>query len=116
MTDDVDLSDLQPKRDQLFMVPFLGDGFTPGGLWVEYSRGLPPIFGRVLRVHPSCFDFGVSAGDVIVYLKHSYDHVHLDDGREFCVMNVRAVHAVVDGYDEQPAVDERPPSVLESAS
>ena len=60
--------------------------------------------------------FGVSAGDVIVYLKHSYDHVHLDDGREFCVMNVRAVNAVVDGYDEPPAVDERPPAVLESAS
>ena len=94
---EIDLRDVRPTIPRtLFMLPFLGSGFTPSGIYVAYSDRLYPVLGRVLRTY-ECLD--VSEGDVVHFRPMAYDWVHLDDGRSFCVMNERAVDAILEGFD-----------------
>lgn len=77
--------------------PFLGSGFSAGGLYLQLDDRLPPMLGRVLGVHQSVHS--VQEGDVIVYDVGAYETLEWEQGKLYFI-HERAIAAVLDGYDE----------------
>ena len=48
------------------LVPLRAEGETSSGIVIEHDRRLPPVYGRVTAVHPSCRK--VRVGDWVLYL------------------------------------------------
>jgi hypothetical protein len=48
-----------------YLRPFVPEGFTPSGIFIQHHRSLPAIFGRVTAVHASCRS--VRVGDWVVF-------------------------------------------------
>lgn len=59
----------QPKT--AFIYPYLGDGYTKAGIWVQFDERLPPVLGVVLAISPDC-DF-IKPGDNVVFRPHAYE-------------------------------------------
>lgn len=120
-----DLADIRPaQKRSFFFQPFMPDGFAKVGenedgtdiaLHLSFDTRLYPVFGRVLRAHPTCTN--VKENDVIWFRPLAYESVVLNDGREFCVMDERAegrgaLWGVMEDYDEcnfnLPEMQEKP--------
>lgn len=120
-----DLADVRPyQKHSFFFQPFMPDGFRKVGenqdgtdmaIHLSFDRRLYPVFGRVLRAHPTCTN--VKEGDVIWFRPLVYESVTTNDGREFCVMDDRAVGrgalwGVMEDYDycnfNLPEMQEKP--------
>jgi hypothetical protein len=77
--------------------PFLGSGFSTGGLYLQLDDRLPPMLGRVLDVHQSIT--AVSPGDVVVYDVGAYQELEWEHGKLYFI-HEQAIAAVLHGYDE----------------
>lgn len=62
----------RPSQDRVaFILPFLFEGMTPGGVYIEHDWRLPRIFGLVLKTHPSCSI--VKPMDIVMFRPHAFD-------------------------------------------
>jgi hypothetical protein len=52
-------------RGVFYLRPFVPEGLTPSGIFIQHHRSLPAIFGRVTAIHPSCR--AVRVGDWVVF-------------------------------------------------
>jgi hypothetical protein len=86
------------QKRTLLISPFMGNGFTPGGVYVQHHNLLPPVLGRVDKVESECTL--VTPGDVVVFRAHAPEEVESSEGLLY-VITETALAAVLDGYDEE---------------
>lgn len=87
-----------PGPSRVVIAPFLGDGVTPGGLYVTHHELMPPILGRVVCVHASCHL--VSPGDVIAFRQNTSEEIPGTYGK-FHTLETRDIAAILDDFDKE---------------
>lgn len=90
------------------IAPFIGDGITPGGLYVSYDEGygagkLAPILGRIVCCSD---DFRVAKpGSVVAFRQNSPDDVPGTYGK-YATIREDQIAAILEGFDEEYNVTE----------
>jgi co-chaperonin GroES (HSP10) len=65
-----------------------GGGVTPGGLYLEHSRGLPACFGIVEALGPNAADAGIRKGQRVLFTRYAGEVTDiLEDGSTFAVFD-----------------------------
>ncbi len=66
------------QPESLMVVPFLGDGYSRGGLYISLDRRYPPVLGRVLAVNGDSLP--VQPGDTVVFRPHAFEEAESSEG------------------------------------
>ena len=65
-----------------------GGGVTPGGLFLEHSRGLPACFGIVEALGPGAYSAGIHKGQKVLFTRYAGEVTDiLEDGTTFAVFD-----------------------------
>ena len=86
------------KPDVCVIVPFLGDGFTAGGLYVTHHELMPPILGRVVCVHPD--NTLVNPGQVVAFRQNTSDEIIGTYGK-YHTLRTKNIAAILEGFDDE---------------
>jgi hypothetical protein len=78
------------------------DGETASGIVLQHHEGLPVVYGRVLKTHPSCNV--VRPGDWCLFEPERLDRLPTREGPIFC-LSENAVVGVVEPGDGSPWFD-----------
>ena len=82
-----------------FIIPFLFEGLTQSGLYVDHDFRLPRVFGLVLKRHHSCNI--IADLDIVMFLPHAYDEYSDSRGDTLFALHERSVRAILD-FSEGP--------------
>jgi hypothetical protein len=88
---EVTIVPVQPRT--AFIYPYLGDGFTQSGIFVQFNEKLPPVLGVVLAVSEDCQD--IKPKDHIIFRPYAFDICSSTQG-EIAVIAEAAVAGILE--------------------
>jgi len=80
-----------------FIYPYLGDGFTKGGIWVQFDERLPPVLGVILATSNDCEH--IKPGDNVVFRPYAYEVCSSTQG-DIAVIKEEAIAAILEPDNE----------------
>lgn len=85
----------KPAQPQIaFILPFLFEGLTDGGIYLNHDCRLPRIFGLVLKTHDECCK--IRPNDIIMFRPHAFDEFFDSHGDTLYAIDERSVRTLLD--------------------
>lgn len=87
----------------MLIEPYMPDGFTQSGIYLQHHRGLRTPYGRVLETHPECL---LRQNDFVVFKKHDPLEMPYDKQKPYTLWDWQ-VMAVLTKNDGSPWFEEK---------
>jgi len=77
-----------------FILPFLFEGLTSGGVYLDHDFRLPRVFGLVLKVGPECSRLEIN--DLVMFRPHAFDEYMDSHGDTLYAIHEKSIRTKLD--------------------